>query len=162
MTDEQIIKHIINSFSKFNLRDIVEINNHEKLEFTIAEFILCSCFIDQISGFRYNTDKVGKRYRQFVKDYLSQYNPDELYEDLRNKLVHNYSLGSFYGLTRRAPHLHLQKVNGLTHLNLENFISDLKAALDKYVLELQSDSDIRRKALCWFSEYKIIGLAYQT
>jgi hypothetical protein len=50
----------------------------------------------------------------------------------------------------------------LIHLNLENFISDLKAALNKYVLELQSDSDIRRKALCWFSEYKIIGLAYQT
>jgi hypothetical protein len=162
MTDNEIIGQIINSFSNFNLRDIIEINNHEKLEFTIAEFILCSCFIDQLSGFRYNTDKVGKRYRQFVKDYLPNYNSTELYEDLRNKLVHNYSVGSFYGLTRKAAHLHLQNVNGVTHLNLENFISDLKAALDKYILELTKDSDIRRNALCWFSEYKIIGLTSQT
>ena len=110
------------------MRDIVEINNNEKLEFTIAEFILCSCFIDQLSGFRYNTDRVGKRYRQFVKEYLPQYNSDELYEDLRNKLVHNYSVGSFYSLARKAPQLHLQKVNGVTHLNLENFILDLKTA----------------------------------
>lgn len=160
MTDDQIIDQIIHSFSKYNLRDIEEINKYE-LDFTIAEFILCSCLIDQLSGFRYNTDKVGKRYRQFVKDYLSSYNPDELYEDLRNKLVHNYSVGSFYGLTRKAPHLHLQKANGVTHLNLENFISDLKTALDKYILELQNDNDIRRKALCWFSEYKIIGLTSQ-
>ena len=158
MTDDQIIDQIVHSFSKYNLRDIEEINNHENLEFTIAEFILCSCFIDQISGFRYNTDKVGKRYRQFVKDYLPNYNCDELYEDLRNKLVHNYSVGSFYALTRKAPHLHLQKVNGVTRLNLENFIADLKTALDKYILELGNDGDIRRKALCWFSEYKIIGM----
>jgi hypothetical protein len=158
MNDEQIIEQIIKSFSQFNLRDIIEINNHEKLEFTIAEFVLCSCLIDQLSGFRYNTDKVGKRYRQFVKDYLPKYNSDELYEDLRNKLVHNYSVGSFYGLTRKAPHLHLQKVDGVTHLNLEDFITDLKAALDKYVYELTNDNEIRRKALCWFTEYKIIGL----
>jgi len=158
MTDDQIIDQIVHSFSKYNLRDIGEINNHENLEFTIVEFILCSCFIDQISGFRYNTDKVGKRYRQFVKDYLPQYNCDELYEDLRNKLVHNYSVGSFYGLTRKAPHLHLQKINGVTHLNLENFIQDLKTAFDKYTYEIRNDSEIRRKALCWFTEYKIIGL----
>jgi hypothetical protein len=157
MTDDQIIDQIIYSFSKYNLRDIQEINNN-KLEFTIAEFILCSCFIDQISGFRYNTDKGGKRYRQFVQDYLTSYNPTELYEDLRNKLVHNYSVGSYYGLTRKAPHLHLQKIDGVTHLNLEDFIADLKTALDKYVYELRNDNEIKRKALCWFTEYKIIGL----
>jgi len=158
MNDEQIIEQIIKSFTDFNLRDIIEINNHEKLEFTIAEFILCSCLIDQLSGFRYNTDKVGKRYRQFVKDYLPKYNSDELYEDLRNKLVHNYSVGSFYGLTRKAPHLHLQIVDGKLYLNLEDFIADLKIALDKYIYELRNDNEIKRKALCWFTEYKIIGL----
>jgi hypothetical protein len=158
MTDNQIIDQIIHSFSQYNLRDIEEINNHEKLDFTIAEFILCSCLIDQVSGFRYNTDKIGKRYRQFVKDYLPDYHPDELYEDLRNKLVHNYSVGSNYRLTRKAPHLHLSKDNEGIYLNLENFISDLKGALEKYILELNSNGDIRRKALCWFSEYKIINL----
>ena len=62
MKDDEIITQIIHSFSNYNLRDIKEINNNQ-LEFTIAEFILCSCFIDQVSGFRYNNDKVGKRYR---------------------------------------------------------------------------------------------------
>lgn len=157
MTDDQIIDQIIHSFSKYNFRDIEEINKNE-LDFTIAEFILCSCFIDQISGFRYDTDKVGKRYRLFIKEYLPSYNPDELYEDLRNKLVHNYSVGNFYGLTRKAPQIHLQKLNGVTHLNLENFINDLKVALTKYISELKSDNDIRRKALSWYASYKIIAL----
>lgn len=158
MNDDQIISQIIHSFTKYNLRDIREINKNEVMEFTIAEFILCSCLIDQISGFRYNTDKVGKRYRQFVKDYLPKYIPDELYDDLRNKLVHNYSIGSFYGLSRKAPNLHLQKHNGVMHLNLENFIDDLSKALDKYILELSNDTLIRSNALRWFSKYKIIGL----
>ena len=157
MTDDQIIDQIVYSFSNYNLRDIQEINNNQ-LDFTIAEFILCSCLIDQISGFRYNTDKVGKRYKQFVKDYLPNYNSDELYEDLRNKLVHNYSVGKHYGLTRKAHHLHLKEVNGLTHLNLEDFIEDLKIALNKYITELRNDNDIRRKALCWYTEYKILAL----
>lgn len=160
MTDEYIINQIITSFSKYNIRDIEEINKYE-LDFTIAEFILCSCLIDQMSGFRYNTKRVGKRYRQFVKDYLPRYNSDELYEDLRNKLVHNYSVGNFYSLTRKASHIHLQKVNNVTYLNLEDFISDLKKAITKYFGELQHDDDIRKNALCWFSHYRIIGLASQ-
>lgn len=158
MNDDQIISQIVYSFTKYNLRDIREINNNKEMEFTISEFILCSCLIDQISGFRYNTDKVGKRYRQFVKDYLPSYIPEELYDDLRNKLVHNYSIGSFYGLTRKAPQVHLQKHNGVTHLNLENFIEDLSKALDQYIYELTNDTLIRNNALCWFNKYKIIGL----
>jgi hypothetical protein len=157
LSDNEIIEQIIQSFTKFNIRDIEEINKNE-IDFTIAEFILCSCLIDQVSGFRYNTDKVGKRYRQFVKDYLTDYNQDELYEDLRNKLVHNYSVGSYYGLTRNAKHLHLKKENGILHLNLENFILDIKTALYKYFNESRTVNDIRRKALCWYSKYKIISL----
>jgi hypothetical protein len=155
MTGDEIIDQIIHSFTLYNLRDITEINNNQ-LDFTIAEFILCSCLIDQISGFRYNSDKVGKRYKQFVKDYLPIYNSDELYDDLRNKLVHNYSVGSHYRLTRKAMHLHLQIVDGFTYLNLENFIADLRTALDKYFLELRTDADIKRKALCWFAEHNIL------
>jgi hypothetical protein len=156
MTDDEIIDQIIHSFIRFNLRDIQEINNNQ-LDFTIAEFILCSCLIDQISGFRYNTDKVGKRYKQFVNDYLPRYNSEELYHDLRNKLVHNYSIGSHYRLIRKAMHLHLQQVNDDTYLNLEDFIVDIRSALDKYFSELRNDNDIRGNALCWYKQHKIIG-----
>ncbi len=155
--DNEIIEQIIHSFTKFNLRDIEEINKYEK-DYIIAEFILCSCLIDQLSGFRYNNGVVSKRYKQFVKEYLTKYNPNKLYYDLRNKLVHNYSVGNNYGLTRNAKHLHLRKINGLLYLNLEDFIKDLKDAIDKYIIELRNDSDVKRNALSWYSKNKIISL----
>ena len=157
MSDDEIIDQITKSFSEYNLRDIKEINK-SVLEFTIAEFILCSCFIDQISGFRYNIDKVGKRYKQFVQDYLPSYDPKELYQDLRNKLVHNYSIGKHYSLVREAPGWHLQNIEGMTYLNLENFIDDLQTALNKFIFELKNDVQIRRNALDWFSTHRIIKL----
>lgn len=156
MTDDEIIDQIAHSFVRFNLRDIQEINNNP-LDFTIAEFILCSCLIDQVSGFRYNTDKVGKRYRRFVKEYMPNYNSGDLYNDLRNKLVHNYSIGVHYRLTRKASHLHLQNVNGDIYLNLEDFIADITGALQKYFTELKNDKTIRQNALSWFTQHKIIG-----
>lgn len=157
MNEDEVISQIIKSLSEYNLRDIREINKSE-LDFTIAEFILCSCFIDQISGFRYNTSKVGERYRQFVSNYLPAYKPHELYKDLRNKLVHNYSIGSFYGITRRTSALHLKVVNRITVLNLENFILDLQQALDKYISELKNDATIRANAMAWYSKHKIMSL----
>ena len=156
MTDDQIIEQIVHSFIRFNLRDIQEIYNSEK-EFTIAEFILCSCLIDQVSGFRYNTDKVGKRYRQFVKEYLPRYNSDELYNDLRNKLVHNYSIGSRYKLISKAMHLHLQEIDGNIYLNRSDFIADIISALDQYFSQLKNDKVIRQNAISWFHHHKIIG-----
>lgn len=156
MTDEDKIEWIIHSFSQYNLRDIKEINN-SSLDFTIAEFILCSCFIDQISGFRYNIKEVGKRYKQFVQEYMPDYNANELYKDLRNKLVHNYSTGNFYGLTRKSADLHLHTVNELKVLNLENLIKDLENALNRYIHELRSDRVIRGNALQWYKEFKILG-----
>lgn len=157
MTEEQIIEQIIHSFTNFCLRDILEINNINT-DFTIAEFILCSCLIDQVSGFRYNTNSVGKRYKQFVKDYLPNYKPDELYYDLRNKLVHNYSVGRYFGLMRGQPDWHLKLGLGLKYLNLENFIEDLQSAIEKFCFELKSNLVIRENAIKWYNKHKIITL----
>lgn len=158
--NDNLIDHIVNSFTNLNMRDIKEINKN-KLDFVIAEFILCSCLIDQLSGFRYNTDKVGKRYRQFVKEYLPKYNPNELYEDLRNKLVHNYSLGEFYELRRRSemPHPILQ--SGRTRLVLEDFIVDLESAMFKLFQELKTIKSIRNNAVEWFEKHEIIGQKFE-
>lgn len=156
MNDDQIIEQIINSFLNFNLRDIQVIYENEK-EFTIAEFILCSCLIDQISGFRYNIDKVRVRYKKFVEEYLPKYNSHELYFDLRNKLVHNYSIGSHYRLTNKSSHLHLEEENGFIYLNLSNFIADIRSALNQYFSQLKDDALIRQNAISWFQKHKIIG-----
>lgn len=157
LIESQTIDSIIHSFRNYNLRDIKEINSNV-LDFTIAEFILCSCFIDQLSGFRYNKNGVKSRYVKFVKEYLRLYNAEELYEDLRNKLVHNYSVGKYYQLTRKTPHLHLQRINGVNVLNLESFIKDIDKAFELYVTELHSDNSIRNNALEWYAKHKIITL----
>ncbi len=112
ISDDDIIKQIIKSFEEFNLRDIKLISQFKSPQpsFPIAGFILASCFIDQLAGFRYNKKDVGERYRKFVKEYLPAYNADDLYDDLRNKGVHNYSIGKNYSITNDAPAWHLKNM----------------------------------------------------
>jgi hypothetical protein len=157
----EIVNKVIYSFSNFNLRDIIEINKCE-LDFTIAEFILCSCFIDQLSGFIYNTDGVKKRYIKFVNEYLPAYQSEELYEDLRNKLVHNYSVGKFYGLTKGQKDLHLNKQNGILIINLENFIDDLNSAFEQFISSVQKDKNIRKNVIEWYLKHNIISMSRTT
>jgi len=89
---DQILNTIEDSFRKFALRDI-QVLLHSKPPVPLAVFILCSCLIDQLSGFRFNSDAVKSRFIDFVNKYMSGYNAQSLAEDLRNKLVHNYSVG---------------------------------------------------------------------
>ena len=157
---DAIINQIIKSFSDYNLRDIKEIGrlaDEKQMDFVIAEFTLCSCLIDQISGFRYNIDEVGCRFRQFVRDYLPKYDPKKLYADLRNRLVHNYSLGKFYELSRRSDASQPPVDTNTTRLFLNDFVADLEIALDKFILELRQDAGVRSNALKWYQKYKIIG-----
>ena len=43
-------------------------------------------------------------FEDFVSEYMpSTYVPKQLREDLRNKLVHNYSLGDTYSLVEKMP-----------------------------------------------------------
>lgn len=155
-----IVKQIIKSFLEYNLRDIKEIGRlaeSAQMDFVIAEFTLCSCLIDQLSGFRYNSDQVGCRYRQFVQDYLPNYNPKELYNDLRNRLVHNYSIGKFYQLARNFDISQPPIGSNSNRLYLNIFINDLEVALSKFIEELETNIDIRNNALKWYEKYKIIG-----
>jgi len=158
--NDPIIDQIIKSFSDYNIRDIREIGklaDAANMDFVIAEFTLCSCLIDQLSGFRYNSDEVGCRYRQFVRDYLPMYNPKELYNDLRNRLVHNYSIGEYYQLTRNSKAPQPPIGNNITRLFLDTFLSDLENAVTKYISELKTNIDIRTNALKWYKKYRIIG-----
>ena len=157
--EEIIINHIENSLRKFDLRDIKLISKQDTV---IASFILCSCFIEHLCTFRYGMIKdVGrKEFGDFVKEYLSKYDPKKLRNDLRNRLVHNYSLGESYALIMGYPNLHLQNLNELQqYLNLENFINDLEDAFEKYINELRVNKDnLRELAVAAYEKVKIIGL----
>src|SRR5215204_5369560 len=92
LTDDDKIAQIIKSFDDYAFNNIKD--NKER---PIAAFILCCCFIDQLAAFRYNSDHNG-RWEDFIKDYLPDYEGAQLYDTLRNKLVHNYSLDGYYKL----------------------------------------------------------------
>lgn len=162
MTDNQIIDHIENSLRNHNLSDIKEVS---KSNMVIASFILCSCFIEQVSGFRYAVAKKqsGKlMFEKFVKDYLqkydSRYNPEKLRTDLRNKLVHNYSIGDSYSLTMRSSNSHFQlDPNGRVKLNLENFLNDLEKAFNLWTSELRNVPEVKQNALKWYTKHNILA-----
>lgn len=127
----------------------------------LASFILCSCFIEQVATYRYGTQSVGHpEFKQFIDEYLIGYDGKLLRTDLRNKLVHNYSLGETYSLTMNHPEAHLKNAtNGSIILNLENFVEDLALALQRFLNQLVTDSKVRKLAFKVLSKNHIVGMS---
>ena len=102
MNEDEIIDQIEFSLRNYDLRDIKLISKQDTV---IASFILCSCFIEHLCTFRYGMTKVlnWEEFRNFVNEYLNKYDHNKLRNDLRNKLVHNYSLGESYVLVMGYP-----------------------------------------------------------
>lgn len=159
MTEDEIINQIEHSLRNYDLRDIKLISKQDTV---IASFILCSCFIEHLCTFRYGMPKqIGwEEFSNLVKEYLPKYDAEKLREDLRNKLVHHYSLGETYGLVMGYPNLHLQnKAPNQKLLNLENFINDLEDAFNSYITDLRNNKgNLRQLAVNAFEKVKIIGL----
>jgi hypothetical protein len=149
---QTIISHI-----KFVLYDMafLDIRRASTGDSKIGAFILSSCFIDCMAGFVCGGKSHQKDYESFVRQYLPGYDPTNLYEDLRCRLVHNYSEGGSYWLTYNHPELHGQTVDKRTFINLENFVDDLEVALDKFVKHIESDLSAEKKAT---DRYNSIGL----
>jgi len=149
-----IIDTIIGSLKGFALRDIQKIGKEDTV---MASFILCACFIDQLSGFRYNGSG-EKEFTDFIKEYLpKKYDAKNLRYDLRNKLVHNYSLGNSYSLIRNRSDLHLEEIGGKIFINIENFIAELEAAFALFENDLNTRDLVRYNALEWHKTHKIIS-----
>ncbi len=125
----------------------------------LASFILCSCFIEQMATFRYGREVGKNEFESFTKEYLSQYDAVKLREDLRNKLVHNYSLGESYSLVRGYPQFHLQIHGGSTVINIENFVEELGKALDTFMLQLRTDQAIMANAVKVLEKINIVSIS---
>mgnify|MGYP000951427081 CR=1 FL=1 len=134
-------------------------------EFPIAGFILCVCLIDQLAGFRYNKECVGDRFRKFAEEYLvpldNRYDPSHLYNDLRCKLIHEYSIGGNYALTNCGQEHHLKVVDGRVWLGIIPFVDHLENILTRYIDELHNDKKIQDNAIAWYGERKIIGMLHK-
>jgi hypothetical protein len=118
-------------------------------------FILAHCAILSLSGFYVGTkDTGGPSYRKFVEDFFpSAYNPIGLWRDLRNSLIHAYTLTSTYVLAHKHSEKHLSqernvksertgKRSNLTYLNFEDFFDDLRSAAQSYFAAVRTDPDL--------------------
>ncbi len=118
----------------------------------VGTFILGSCFIDAMASFRYGVTKnmlkdrkSGERFKDFVKEYLPQYNAEDLYLSLRCGLVHNYveHYGKYFlDSTDNSASLHLQPDGGRTWINRQKFVDDLESAYNNFRAHILSNDKV--------------------
>ena len=149
----QSIDTIINSFKRYGLGDI-EYNK----ERTIAVFILCICFIDQLSSFRYRIKGDAKRWEQFITDYMNIYEGLNIYIEFRNTLIHNYSSCGKFSLTNdhtfKKP---FDKIGNNTIINTNIFIYNLKLAFDKFEKDIRIDkSEANYNVIRWSEKHPVL------
>jgi hypothetical protein len=130
----------------------------------IGAFILCSCLIDALAGFLKGKNTNKSNYKDFVRDYLSSYNPENLYKDLRCKLVHSYSEGGSYFFTDQNNSRHLQNYDGKQVINLENFIQDIESALDNIENKIKKSHEVvlRQNIIQRYDNNGVIQIHHQT
>lgn len=142
MKQQDVIEDIITAFGTYALGDIK--HNADR---TISCFILISCFIDQLAGYRYNSKHNG-RFELFIKEYLPHYSPLRLYETLRNKIVHNYSVENAYKLTSDINYS--EQTWGAKNMDVlctHAFIKELESVFKEVECQLRNDKKIRDKAI---------------
>ena len=153
--DDIKIEEIIDSFTRFALRDIkVNVSN------PIAAFILISCFIDQMAAYAYNTQigQAGANYRKFIADYFKSYDPLKLWENLRCALVHNYTISPNFALSSE-PHPELPPTTNISanEFTVTGFIKELETALTDLSVHLRDKTSlIRDSAILKYNSSPII------
>lgn len=157
MKKEENIKKITKSVKEMALGDVKRAFNGRSY---IGAFMLGSCLIDCLTSLYNGRDSTPKDYREFILKFLTHYNPNNFYEDLRCKLVHNYSEGGSYIFIDGKPnhHLNIHKKSGKTIINLENFIEELEDVVDVYLQLLKEDNKIYKKAVKRYNKIGLLGI----
>ena len=94
LTRENLVKMLDDSLFGWAYRDIERASIYGEAK--LGGFILGACFIDAMAGFLDGIDKEkaksrsGVRFKDFVRKYLPQYDPEKLWTDLRCGLVSTY------------------------------------------------------------------------
>ncbi|MDP3769970.1 MAG: hypothetical protein Q8R40_03485 [bacterium] len=141
ITKEDLVKELDSSFQNVALVDIDRALGENT---NLAVFILGVCMIDALAGFYGGKEdkksgEDGKRFEDFVKQYLPQYEPKDLW-DMRNGLLHSYAVEK-YGFVNKKRHLHNQPTNEGKFINDENFCDDLKSAYQNFKKDVLVSSE---------------------
>ena len=133
------IQAAVQGFNKIILGGVpILLRQHET---AFLSFMCCVAAIDALAGYRYTTDNVGDRFKDFIKEYFpAAYasHAEKLYL-LRCRVLHNFS-PAYFTLTHARPADHLRKSQiDDTVLSDEVFFEDLATAPQKFFDEVQSD-----------------------
>jgi hypothetical protein len=115
-----------------------------------AAFILLTCLTDFLGTLYAGKKSTRETFSAFVSDFIKPeyprvgYDLEKLWKSLRNKLVHNYSLGD-YILVHNHPDLHLTLHGGATILNQEDFFQDIQRAADDYFALVTQETALQDK-----------------
>lgn len=164
--EDQIIKTIFQTLETYALGDIKFLQESKK---PIAAFILCTCFIEQVSHFVYGPNGRNKdKAIDFINEYLNEgkaikYSAIELVDILRNKLVHNYSLSDKrnpnikrYALNYDNPQTHLHTENNVTYVNIDCFVKDIEAALQLFKERIQKEASLVHNTVSQYYQHGIL------
>lgn len=154
MSKQEFIKRIILSIKEMALGDVKRaMVGGSKM----GAFILGSCLIDCLAAFYYGNFSTQKNYKNYIKKFLPQYNPQNFYKDLRCQLVHNYSEGGSYVFKDNKPSEHLKKYKESNKIviNLESFVEELEKIVDDYLKLIIKNDVAYKKAL---KNIKLSGL----
>lgn len=137
-----VIDKVENSLKELALRDV---DKCFKGGAKVGAFLLLGCLIDAAAGFWKGHDTTRNDYKDFIRKYLSNYDPESLYVDLRCKLVHSYSEGGSYELKDGRQDMHLKQWAGLANkvvLNYEDFYVDVANAITNLMQDARTDITI--------------------
>lgn len=145
---KKVVDRVKYSLSDWDFEDIIRASQGGAKR---GAFILGSCFIDHLSCYYSGNESDKKNYSNFINKYLPSYDGDDLWTDMRCKLVHNYSLGNKYSIIHHHSKFHLKKDSDRRLIiNLRNFVNDLCVAKDKYFTELENDEQLQINFAKWY------------
>lgn len=164
ITKEQLVHILDQSLFEWEYKDIEKASVYGEAK--LAGFILGCCFIDAMAGFYSGVDEKaakinsGKRFCDFVGEYLEKYDKNKLWEDLRCGLVHSYAEGGTYVFTdNNEMGSHFDRTpKGKIILNLEDFCADLKEAYGNFRNDILSKDSLFLNARQRYESMGLMGL----
>jgi hypothetical protein len=141
----------------FDERIVGEIRTTLEVGLQTAPYILISCAIDFLVTFWAGADSTRTRYRHFVNTYFAGYDGEDLYRELRCRMVHNHTVGERAIICWDEPDIHKCTTgDGTVVLNLEQFFDDFIQAKDKYFAALRSSPELLKNHIRRFSEMGVL------
>lgn len=122
-------------------------------------YILISCAIDCLASFWKSRDSSRDVYRDFVDQFFGElYDGQDLYRDLRCRLVHNYTVGEKLIVCWDEPDIHRSCTDtGEMILNLDKFFDEFKQAKRSYFALVRSDPRLQEKLLKRWEDVGILS-----